>query len=120
MSTYLIAEDDVLHRGFLREVIALGEIDCEHIIEAENGEDAIRLAREHDLKGVILDLQMPRKTGVQAASSPVGSCQGSTAGLVSEGSNSGAGAEGRRGVSTEAASPLRRVGRTGSAIRRPG
>lgn len=67
MSTYLIAEDDVLHRGFLREVMALGEIDCEQVIEAENGEDAIRLAHEHELKGVILDLQMPKKTGVQAA-----------------------------------------------------
>ena len=67
MSTYLIAEDDVLHRGFLREVMALGEIDCEQVIEAENGEDAIRLAHEHELKGIILDLQMPKKTGVQAA-----------------------------------------------------
>ena len=67
MNTYVIAEDDPLHRGFLREVIALSQIDCSRLVEAENGEDAIRLVRDEGAKGVILDLQMPKKTGVQVA-----------------------------------------------------
>ena len=67
MNTYVIAEDDPLHRGFLREVIALSQIDCSRLVEAENGEDAIRLVREEGARGVILDLQMPKKTGVQVA-----------------------------------------------------
>ena len=67
MGTYLIAEDDLLHRNFLREVIGLSEIGCSLVVEAENGEEAIELSREHAPVGVILDLQMPEKTGVQAA-----------------------------------------------------
>jgi DNA-binding NarL/FixJ family response regulator len=67
MGTYLIAEDDVLHRGFLREVLGQSEVGCTELIEAENGEQAIRLTREREPDGVILDLQMPQKTGVQAA-----------------------------------------------------
>jgi DNA-binding NarL/FixJ family response regulator len=67
VSTFLIVEDDALHRNFLREVIALSEIGCTQLIEAEDGDAAIRLAQGNDLKGVIMDLQMPNKTGVQAA-----------------------------------------------------
>jgi DNA-binding NarL/FixJ family response regulator len=67
MSTYLIVEDDALHRTFLREVIATSQIGCTNLIEAEDGDAAIRLARSNDVKGVIMDLQMPNKTGVQAA-----------------------------------------------------
>jgi DNA-binding NarL/FixJ family response regulator len=67
MSTYLIVEDDALHRNFLREVIATSEIGCTNLIEAEDGDAAIRLAKSNDLKGVVMDLQMPNKTGVQAA-----------------------------------------------------
>ena len=67
MSTYLVVEDDALHRDFLREVITLCDLGCTQLIEAEDGEAAIRLVREHEPKGVIMDLQMPKKTGVQAA-----------------------------------------------------
>ena len=67
MSTFLVVEDDALHRIFLREVITLSDLDCTQLIEAEDGDEAIRLVRAHEPKGVIMDLQMPRKTGVQAA-----------------------------------------------------
>lgn len=67
MSTYLIVEDDALHRNFLREVIELSDLGCTRLIEAEDGDAAIRLAQSNDLKGVIMDLQMPNRTGVQAA-----------------------------------------------------
>lgn len=67
MSTFLVVEDDALHRIFLREVITLSDLDCTQLIEAEDGDEAIRLVRAHEPKGVIMDLQMPKKTGVQAA-----------------------------------------------------
>ena len=67
MSTFLIVEDDSLHRNFLREVIIASDLDCTQLIEAADGEEAIRLVREYAPKGVIMDLQMPKKTGVQAA-----------------------------------------------------
>jgi DNA-binding NarL/FixJ family response regulator len=67
LSTYLIVEDDALHRTFLREVIGLSELDCTEVVEATDGDEAVRLAQAHTLSGVVMDLQMPRKTGVQAA-----------------------------------------------------
>jgi len=67
MRTFLIAEDDPLHRGFLREVIAQCDIGCDRLVEVDNGEDAIREAQDQDARGIILDLQMPRQTGVQVA-----------------------------------------------------
>ena len=67
MNTILIVEDDALHRNFLREVIILSDLDCTQLIEAADGEEAIRLVNEYAPKGVIMDLQMPKKTGVQAA-----------------------------------------------------
>ena len=67
MSTYLIVEDDALHRNFLREVISLSDLVCTQVIEACDGEEAIRLVQLHEPKGIIMDLQMPKKTGVQAA-----------------------------------------------------
>src|SRR5665213_913060 len=67
MSTFLIVEDDALHRSFLREVFELFDLGCTELIEAHDGDAAIRYARQHDLKGVVMDLQMPKTTGVQAA-----------------------------------------------------
>ncbi|MBS1230682.1 MAG: two-component system response regulator [Proteobacteria bacterium] len=67
MSTFLIVEDDSLHRNFLREVIIASDLECTQLIEAADGEEAIRLVQEYAPKGVIMDLQMPKKTGVQAA-----------------------------------------------------
>jgi DNA-binding NarL/FixJ family response regulator len=67
MSAFLIVEDDALHRSFLKEVLALCDLDCTEVVEADDGEAAIRLARRPDIKGVVMDLQMPNTTGVQAA-----------------------------------------------------
>ncbi|THD41967.1 MAG: response regulator transcription factor, partial [Bradyrhizobium sp.] len=61
------AEDDALHSGFLREVMGNCDIGEAELVHAEDGEEAIRLVRNRALDGVILDLQMPKKTGVQVA-----------------------------------------------------
>jgi len=67
LSVFLIVEDDALHRSFLREVISLADISCTELIEADDGDEAVQLAKRHAVKGVVMDLQMPKKTGVQAA-----------------------------------------------------
>ena len=67
MSTYLIVEDDILHRNFLREVVINSDLECTQLIEAADGDEAIRLVHEYTPKGIVMDLQMPKKTGVQAA-----------------------------------------------------
>lgn len=67
MNAFLIVEDDALHRNFLRDVLEHSDLDCTHVVEANDGDAAIRLARKHDFKGVVMDLQMPNTTGVQAA-----------------------------------------------------
>lgn len=67
MNTYLIVEDDILHRNFLREVMINSDLECTQLVEAADGDEAIRLVQEYGPKGIVMDLQMPKKTGVQAA-----------------------------------------------------
>ncbi|WP_062015055.1 response regulator transcription factor [Aureimonas sp. AU4] len=62
----LIVEDDAVHRAFLRDVLAHTLPGCE-LLEAENGLKGERLAREHDPAAVVVDLQMPERTGVDMA-----------------------------------------------------
>ncbi len=62
----LIVEDDAVHRAFLRDVLRHTLPGCE-LLEAENGLSGERLAREHDPAAVVVDLQMPERTGVDMA-----------------------------------------------------
>ncbi len=63
----LIAEDDKLHRAFLEKVArnTLSELDT--LTLAEDGAEAIRQFESADYDSIVLDLQMPRMTGVEAA-----------------------------------------------------
>ena len=63
----LIAEDDGLHRAFVRTVVERLWSDEVEVIEAENGADAIRLAARDDPPCVVLDLQLPKATGIEVA-----------------------------------------------------
>ena len=63
----LIAEDDGLHRAFVRAVVERLWSDEVEVIEAENGDDAIRLAALEDPPCVVLDLQLPKATGIEVA-----------------------------------------------------
>ena len=63
----MIAENDGLHRTFARRTVEqLWPGDVE-VIEASDGEDAINLAAERDPPHVVLDLQMPKATGIEVA-----------------------------------------------------
>ncbi len=63
----LIVEDDVLHRSFLREVVERELPDVTELTEAQNGDEGIALAAKHRPDAIVMDLQMPNRTGVEAA-----------------------------------------------------
>lgn len=65
----LIAEDDGLHRSFARTTIEhLWPNDLE-ILEASSGDVAIDLAQQRQPSCVVLDLQLPKATGIEVARS---------------------------------------------------
>lgn len=63
----LIVEDDDLHRRFLYDTLKDGDLGEVEIAEASDGEQAINLLQKNDFSSVVLDLQMPGKTGVDVA-----------------------------------------------------
>lgn len=64
----LIAEDDPFHRSFLRAIVSKALPDCEEIFEAVDGDEALECVKRESIGGVVMDLQMPKASGVAAAS----------------------------------------------------
>ena len=62
----LLADDHVMVRRGLRLVLD-AEPDLDVVAEAGDGIEALELARQIDLDLAILDVSMPRRTGLQAA-----------------------------------------------------
>jgi DNA-binding NarL/FixJ family response regulator len=62
----LIADDHMVVRRGLRAVLD-SEPDLTVVAEASDGEEAVKRALERDVHLAILDVGMPRKTGLQAA-----------------------------------------------------
>jgi DNA-binding NarL/FixJ family response regulator len=62
----LVADDHEIVRRGLKDVLN-DEPDLEVIAEASDGEEAVRRALHDDVDLAILDISMPRKTGLQAA-----------------------------------------------------
>ena len=63
----LIAEDNVAQRRYLRELLEREFPTHLPVIEAEDGEAAIRLALAEKPELCVLDIQMPKLSGVKAA-----------------------------------------------------
>lgn len=64
----LIAEDDPFHRSFLSSTVRSALPHCTTLHEASDGNQAISVVMEHDIDGVVMDLQMPHVSGIAAAS----------------------------------------------------
>ncbi|HET7532893.1 MAG TPA: response regulator transcription factor [Nocardioidaceae bacterium] len=62
----LLADDHALVRRGVRLILD-SEPDLTVVAEAGDGAEALGLAREHEVDLVILDISMPRMTGLQAA-----------------------------------------------------
>jgi DNA-binding NarL/FixJ family response regulator len=66
VSRILIADDHAIVRSGLKKVLD-AKPDLEVVAEAEDGADAVEKALAEDVDLVILDVSMPRMTGIQAA-----------------------------------------------------
>ncbi|WP_068311047.1 response regulator transcription factor [Polycladidibacter hongkongensis] len=67
IETLLIVEDDALHREFLRKTLQESDLQIGQILEASDGEQGTRLSQDYRPDAAILDLQVPKKTGVDIA-----------------------------------------------------
>lgn len=63
----LIAEDNVAQRRYLREILEREFAGHSPVIEASDGEETVALALAHRPEVCVLDIQMPRLSGVKAA-----------------------------------------------------
>ncbi|HXH83811.1 MAG TPA: response regulator [Candidatus Tectomicrobia bacterium] len=59
----LIVEDNDKNRKLVRDVLGARGYRC---LEAETGEDGVRLAREHRPALVLMDIQLPGIDGIEA------------------------------------------------------
>jgi DNA-binding NarL/FixJ family response regulator len=62
----LIADDHTLVRAGLRRILD-DELDIEVVAEAADGAEAVSCAQQQDIDVAILDISMPKLTGLQAA-----------------------------------------------------
>ena len=62
----LVADDHAIVRSGLKKVLD-AKADMEVVAEAEDGAEAVEKALEEDVHLAILDVSMPRMTGIQAA-----------------------------------------------------
>ncbi len=62
----LIADDHAIVRSGLKKVLD-AKADLEVVVEAEDGADAVEKALKEDIHVAVLDVSMPRMTGIQAA-----------------------------------------------------
>ncbi len=67
LKTRILVADDhpIVLRGL--KTVLNAQPDCEVVAEATDGEEAVSLALTEDVHLAILDISMPRKTGLQAA-----------------------------------------------------
>jgi DNA-binding NarL/FixJ family response regulator len=63
----LIAEDNVAQRAYLREILERDFPSHSPVIEAGDGEETVKLALAQKPEVCILDIQMPKLSGVKAA-----------------------------------------------------
>ncbi len=63
----LVADDEAVVRNFIRSMVEKEKLPVSEILEAENGLDAARLARENRPDLAILDIRMPGLNGLEAS-----------------------------------------------------
>jgi DNA-binding LytR/AlgR family response regulator len=72
MPSAIIADDERLMRDQLRLRLSEAWPELEILAEAKNGEEAVSLVAEHKPDFTFLDIRMPGKTGLEAASEVAG------------------------------------------------
>jgi two-component system, chemotaxis family, chemotaxis protein CheY len=59
----MIVDDSPVMRTFIRKVVGLTGLDLNEFFEAEDGQDALSLLRQHWADLVLTDINMPRMNG---------------------------------------------------------
>ncbi|QGP93979.1 Polar-differentiation response regulator DivK [Neomoorella glycerini] len=59
----LVVEDNEANRVLLRDILAINGYE---VLEAANGEEGVRLARERRPHLILMDIQLPRLDGISA------------------------------------------------------
>ena len=65
MLSVLIADDQMLVRGGFR-VLLESSAELNVIAEAQNGEEAVELAKKYEPDVILMDIRMPKKDGIEA------------------------------------------------------
>lgn len=68
MFDLLIAEDEEIERNYLKSMIEKAGFPLQNIYLAENGQEAVDLYRQHTCDIILMDINMPLKSGLQALS----------------------------------------------------
>lgn len=79
----LVADDEATVREFIRIVIGREQLPVSSLIEADNGIEAVRLARECTPDIVFLDIRMPGQDGLRAAETILSANPGTSVVIVS-------------------------------------
>ncbi|NRA60274.1 MAG: response regulator transcription factor [Psychrobium sp.] len=66
MIKILIAEDQSMVLGALSALLDM-EDDLDVVVKAQDGQDALSKAQQHDIDIVLTDIEMPRMTGIELA-----------------------------------------------------
>ncbi|MCB0351993.1 MAG: response regulator [Bdellovibrionales bacterium] len=62
---FLLVDDSSIVRKSLKKTLALTDLDIAAVVEASNGEEALKALRENWIDLVFLDINMPVMNGVQ-------------------------------------------------------
>ncbi|MCV6592694.1 MAG: response regulator transcription factor [Silicimonas sp.] len=63
----LMVEDDPFHASYLHDALSDALPEVTEIVHAEDGAEGETEAREHGVTAIVMDLQMERKNGIEAA-----------------------------------------------------
>ncbi|MFH5835487.1 response regulator [Proteiniclasticum sp. C24MP] len=67
MKKILLVDDEYLERDVLRMILGSRSNQFQVVGEAENGLEAVKFVKEHDVDIVIMDIKMPKMTGLEAS-----------------------------------------------------
>lgn len=59
----LVVDDSPVMRRFIHRVIDLSGFDCEHCLEAGNGQEALEVLRNEWVDVILTDINMPQMNG---------------------------------------------------------
>lgn len=63
----LVVDDEQMVRTFIKTVVEKENLPVSEVLEADNGSDAILMARQHNPELILLDIHMPGCNGLWAA-----------------------------------------------------